>query len=132
RRRGSAALPVVEGRWQLVREIGLEYAEPSGAVMNLDLCWPIATERTAGGLRLVVDDPESDGSVPVRLQCRTTLLAADDRILFDTRCAGIPDGYGCLVDGGHLAILRRTRWDILLVKPTTDIYQRLDFSSISN
>ena len=52
-------------------------------------------------------------------------------MIYDTWAHGIEDGYGCLVDDGSLAVLRRTKWELLLVAAEGTITRRLDLTNFS-
>jgi outer membrane protein assembly factor BamB len=72
-----------------------------------------------------------DNGVPFTFECRTLVVSRDHDVIYDSQAHGIPDGYGCLVDGGCFAILRRTRWDLLILTQTGQTLERIDLSAVS-
>lgn len=117
--------------WELVREIGPVYhADPLSSSI-VSLCCPVLAERERAGHRLIVDDVEGKGSVPVRFQCRSMLLNKENQLLFDSQRMGIHDGYARFAEDGQLAILRRTQWEILIVTYDGELRKRIDLSTIS-
>ena len=55
--------------------------------------------------------------MPFGFGCRTICVDAEHNILYDSLANGIDDGYGCLLDAGCMAILRRTKWKLLIMSP---------------
>jgi DNA-binding beta-propeller fold protein YncE len=115
--------------WQLVREIGLEYDEHAASRGPVELVCPIAAERTARGRHLIVDDLAADASM--HMQCRTLLVSEEGGIVYDSRQQGVDDAYGCAMDEGRFAILRRARWDIVVLSPSGECSVRIDLRRLS-
>ena len=67
------------------------------------------------GSYLIVDELGREKQVPFSFGCRTLRIDAQGRILYDSLNSGIDDGFGCLLDDGSMAILRRTKWELLMV-----------------
>ncbi len=66
-----------------------------------------------------------------RFESRTIRVNSDRQIVFDSLPMGIHDGIGCLMDNGFQAILRRTKWELLIVSPQGVITERLPLWSMS-
>lgn len=116
--------------WVLVREVGLDYAEPAHRPDRMALLCPVAVERVPGVGNLIVDDLSADGD-PLRMQCRTLLLSFEGKAIFDSQARGIDDAYGCRMDGERLALLRGDRPDLLVLSHSGELQRRIDVSSIS-
>jgi len=115
--------------WRLVRELGVEYASPA-PVDDLGLECPVVLQR-AGGFGLIVDELATENSVPATIECRTLLLTGDGAVAWDSKQQGIQDGYGCFTRDGSLAVMRRSRWDVLLLSPSGEVTGRVDLARIS-
>ena len=81
--------------WSLVREIGIEYAEPAQDPGELPLRHPVLIEPAGGGRHLIVDEIGLEKARTVRIECRTFVVDDCSRILFDSHALGVEDGYGC-------------------------------------
>jgi hypothetical protein len=117
--------------WTLIDEIGIEHIACTAAGPEISLSFPSYAARSADGSCLIVDELGTEKVVPFRFESRTLRLAADGRILFDTHAMGISDGTGCLLDDGSMAILCRTRWQILLISPEGQVNRRFDVAQFS-
>jgi hypothetical protein len=100
--------------WQVAREIGVSYARPR-RTENLPLQYPILAQRAADGSTLIVDKLGIEKSLPFWLEYRTLRVAADGHVIYDSHAHGIHDGYGCLTRDGGMALLRVSRWEVLLL-----------------
>ena len=103
--------------WSIIFEAGIGTA-PSSATRHENLLnHPISAEQSDDGTYLIVDALGKEKQVPFSFGCRTIRVNADGDILYDSLASGIDDGYGCQLDDGSIAILRRTKWELLLVSP---------------
>ena len=100
-------------KWQVVRELGVSYRAPGERTGEV-LKYPVVAERAADGSTLIVDKLGIDKALPFWLEYRTLRVAPDGRTLFDSHAHGIHDGYGCLTRDGGIALLRVSRWELLL------------------
>ena len=116
--------------WRLVRELGIEYASPAPAGDDLGLECPVALQRE-GGFHLIVDERATENSVPATIECRTLLLDDARKVVWDSTLQGIHDGYGCLVGDGTIALMRRSRWDVLLLSFAGEVTGRIDLAHVS-
>jgi sugar lactone lactonase YvrE len=114
----------------LVRELGVEYASPVPADDGLGLECPVVLQR-AGGFHLIVDELATENSVPATIECRTLLLAGDGTVAWDSARHGFHDGYGCFALDGSLALMRRSRWDVLLLNVAGEVTGRIDLARVS-
>ena len=103
--------------WQLVREVGIEYTSRPGTTTGQSLCFPTYAARTADGSYVIAEETGVDKLVPFRFGCRTLRVDVDGRIRFDSTSLGIDDGFGCVMDDGQIAIVRRTCWELVIVSP---------------
>lgn len=117
--------------WTLVREFGLEYAAAQASHAGETLHHPVYAARTPDGSRFIVDELGVEKSIPVRAECRTIRVGEDGAVLFDSREAGFPDGYGQVLDDGSIALLRRMLWEIWIVSPRGRVVQKLGLSTVS-
>ena len=117
--------------WTVVREIGIEYAPATQTTGTLDLRAPALVEAVGAGRCLIVDELGLEKNRTVRIECRTLLLDDRSRVLFDSQVLGIDDGYGCWTSEGHIALLRRTRWELWIMDPSGAILDKLDLSTFS-
>lgn len=92
---------------------------------------PIHAERAPDGTYLIVDELGREKQVPFSFGCRTLRVDAGGRLLYDSLAHGIDDGYGCLMDDGCMAILRRTKWELLIVAPGGEVIDRLHLDTMS-
>ena len=116
--------------WRLVRELGVEYASPAPAGDDLALECPVALQRE-GGFHLIVDERATENSVPATIECRTLLLDDARKVVLDSKLQGIHDGYGCLVGDETIALMRRSRWDVLLLSFAGEVTGRIDLAHVS-
>lgn len=117
--------------WSLVNEIGIEYAPLSPERSHERLCFPIYAERAADGTYLIVDELAQEKGVPMRTEFRTIRVAADRSVIYDSMERGIDDGFGCLTADGLTALLRLTRWELLILSPTGSVLRRIGLSTFS-
>ncbi len=115
--------------WELVREIGPQYAARNDSASELDLICPLVVEAMPEGV-LVVDEVASD-ALPPRVKCRTILLSPDRRVVYDSTAHG-QDGYGCRMENGLFAILRHELRDLLVLFPDGRVIQRIDLAGVSS
>jgi DNA-binding beta-propeller fold protein YncE len=119
--------------WSLIKEagIGLNSGVPAGTTRRSPLRHPVSATRADDGTYLIVDELGREKLVPYGFGCRTLRVDADHNILYDSLARGIEDGYGCLMDDGCLAILRRTNWELLILAPDAEITDRLRLATFS-
>ena len=117
--------------WSLISEIGLEYAPSGGSSGDVQLNYPAFAERGKDGRYLIVDEIGLEKSVSSRVECRTLLVDADHSIIYDTASQGIDDGYGCIVDDGLIALLRRSKWELTVVEEKGSLVDKIDVSYFS-
>ena len=75
--RGDGAGPDAASGWSLVREIGIEYAEPAHDRAEPRLQHPVLIEPAGARRHLIVDEIGLEKARTVRIECRT--LVVDDR-----------------------------------------------------
>jgi DNA-binding beta-propeller fold protein YncE len=119
--------------WSLIKEagIGLSSEVPAGTGDKNPLRCPVFATRADDGSYLIVDQLGTEKLVPYGFGCRTIRIDSDHNIQYDSLASGIEDGYGCLIDNGYLAILRRTNWELLILSADGDITDRLRLSTYS-
>lgn len=119
----------MSGAWELVREVGLEYAAQAapGAV---DLACPVAVERVPGLGLLIVDDLSADGD-PLRMRSRTRVIGPDGSTIYDSQAQGLEDAYGCALDAGRMALLCGDRSELLVISLAGERLGRIDVAPIS-
>jgi hypothetical protein len=117
--------------WSIINEAGIGPA-PMSAVGNGKLLHhPIYAQQSDDGSYLIVDELGREKQLPFSFGCRTIRVYADGTIFYDSLSSGIDDGYGCLMDDGSMAILRRTKWELLIASPDGDIKERLHLDTLS-
>ncbi len=117
--------------WSVVKELGIEYAPQADAQDSRRLRSPVYAAQANDGTYLIVDEVCAGKPVPFRMEYRTIRVDANGQTVFDTAEQGIEDGYGCLVDGDSVAILRRTRWELLLISPQGTVTDCIDLTTFS-
>ncbi len=115
--------------WELIREVGIEYASLPEARRQQQLCCPSYAARATDGTYVIAE--EWFLPVPYCFECRTRRVDTNHRILFDSTAIGIDDGYGCLMDDGCIALVRRTHWELVIVSPQGEIVDRLGLRACS-
>jgi DNA-binding beta-propeller fold protein YncE len=117
--------------WSVVREIGLAY-EPTAADANgLTLAQPAFIGSLGDGGYVIVDELGLEKNRTVRFECRTLLVDAVGTTLYDSNANGIHDGFGCAMDPGHFALLRRTTWELWILDVSGSVVARLDLCAFS-
>ncbi|MEZ5540447.1 MAG: NHL repeat-containing protein [Pseudomonadota bacterium] len=117
--------------WKLIKEAGIGSAPmPAPGAGNL-LQHPIFAQRAHDGSYLIVDELGKEKQVPFSFGCRTLRVDAAGAVLYDSLKNGIDDGFGCLLDDGSMAILRRTKWELLITSPTGDMSDCLYLDTLS-
>ena len=101
--------------WTLVDEMGLEYHPSAGEDGGPELNYPVLLERDVRGAYLIVDELGRRKALGHRIECRVLRVSAEGTVFFDSQANGIDDGYGCLAGPGEMAILRRTKWELLVL-----------------
>lgn len=114
--------------WNLLREIGIDYVEDASACADVRLSFPVLLERGVDGRYLIVDEIGLKKNLTVLNECRTLLVDSEHQTIFDSAACGFDDGYGCLIDGGRIALLRRTTWELLILEPSGEVLERFDLS----
>ncbi|MGB5259092.1 MAG: hypothetical protein WBO34_01050 [Gammaproteobacteria bacterium] len=119
--------------WSLIKEagIGLNTEVTAGTGQTSPLRHPVFAARSDDGSYLIVDELGREKLVPYGFGCRTIRIDADHNILYDSLANGIEDGFGCLMDNGSMAILRRTNWELLLVSPDGEVTACLRLATFS-
>ena len=119
--------------WQVVKELGIEYPlNPNGNAREPTLRSPIRASKTKEGKYLIVDEICAEKPIPFRMEYRTMLIDANGSLLFDTWHHGIEDGFGCLAGSNSIAILRRTKWELLLFHDNGKLDKAFDLTTFSN
>jgi sugar lactone lactonase YvrE len=117
-------------RWQVTRELGVDYASPRRSASPA-LKYPIVAERGADGSTLIVDKLGIEKSLPFWLEYRTLRVASDGRVIYDSHAHGIHDGYGCLTRDGGIALLRVSKWEVLLLSRDGQLIRTLALASFA-
>lgn len=117
--------------WSVVAELGIQFTPHSDAQDTPRLQFPVYAAQASDGTYLIVDELCTEKSVPFRFEYRTIRVDARGHLIFDTADMGIEDGYGCLVAGESAAILRRTKWELLLLSPHGTVTDRIDLTACS-
>jgi hypothetical protein len=123
--------------WTLVDEIGIQAAPCPGMQAapcpgtSTQLRFPTYATKAQDGTYLIGDELGTDKLVPFRFESRVIRVNNQGGIAFDSLPLGIDDGFGCLLDEGSMAILRRTKWELLIVSAQGDITDCLPLSSLS-
>jgi hypothetical protein len=117
--------------WSVVREIGIEYPRSASASSAERLEFPIFAAQATDGSYLIVDEPWAEKPIPFRLECRTIRVTEAGEVVYDSTAHGIDDGYGCLANDGSLALLRRTKWELLLLSSHEEVTSRFDLTNFS-
>ena len=100
--------------WHVTHELGVDYA-PAREFAGTTLQYPILAERGTDGSTLIVDKLGIQKALPFWLEYRTLRVAPDGRVIYDSHAHGIHDGYGCLTRDGGIALLRVSKWEVLLL-----------------
>jgi len=116
--------------WQVTREIGIHYALPRGST-SATLRYPILAERGTDGSTLIVDKLGVEKSLPFWMEYRTLRIAPDGRVIYDSHAHGIHDGYGCLTSDGGIALLRVSRWEVVLLSDTGRTIRTLSLAAFA-
>jgi len=117
--------------WSVINETGIDLVSESGAGNEKLLHSPAFATQANDGTYLIVDELAKEKLVPFSFGCRTIRVDANRNILYDSLDSGIDDGYGCLLDNGFMAILRRTKWELLIVSPQGRVTDCLRLDSFS-
>jgi outer membrane protein assembly factor BamB len=117
--------------WKLLKEVGVEYVPLSPGQPPQHLTLPNVVERCNDGSHLVVDLLSLGKSLTVALECRTLRISPLGEILYDSLASGIQDGYGCAIDDGLTAILRRSTWELLIVADDGTVQDRIPLWPLS-
>ncbi len=117
--------------WSVVEELGIEYAPRSQPLGGQRLQAPVYAAQANDGTYLIVDEVCAEKPIPFRLEYRTIRVDAGGQIVFDTKELGMEDAYGCLVAGDSLAILRPTKWELLLLSRQGTVTDCIDLTTFS-
>ncbi len=109
--------------WSLVEEVGVDYAR--GGRHRSELQYPVFAARAEDGTTLVVDELAIRKSVPLRAEYRTLRFGADGKLL-----EAVGEGYG-VPAGKNVALLRVTRWELVINSMTGQPVAAVDLSAIS-
>ena len=117
--------------WSVVREIGIAYPPSTAVAPAQRLHFPICATMASNGTCLIVDDVWAEKPIPFRLECRSICVRRNGEILFDSVALGMQDGYGCLAVDGSLAVLRRSKWQLVLMATDGTVKKCIDLTSFS-
>jgi PQQ-like domain len=117
--------------WKLLNEIGVEYAALSPDQQPQDLTLPNIVQRHSDGSHLIVDLLSLGKSLSIAPECRTLRIGSAGEILYDSLACGIHDGYGCAMEDGLTAILRRSTWELLIVGADGSVQDRIALWGLS-
>ena len=119
--------------WSLIKEAGISLNPdgPTDTSKRSPLRHPVFASRSDDGTYLIIDELGREKLVPYGFGCRTIRMDAEHNILFDSLASGMEDGFGCQMDNGQLAILRRTNWELLILSPDGEIADRLRLATYS-
>ena len=116
--------------WHVMRELGVRYASPREPA-HTALKYPIVAERASDGSTLIVDKLGIEKSLPFWLEYRTLRVASDGSVIYDSHAHGIEDGYGCLTRDGGIALLRVSKWEVLLLSREGHPIRTLDLATFA-
>jgi len=116
--------------WHVTRELGVAYASARTSASNA-LKYPILAERGVDGSTLIVDKLGIEKSLPFWLEYRTLRVASDGRVIYDSHAHGIHDGYGCLTRDGGIALLRVSKWEVLLLSSNGEPIRTLSLAALA-
>ena len=117
--------------WSLVRETGVEYAPRTGNTQTALLHFPVYAQAAKDGSCLIVDELGYEHPTGDHTRSRTLLVSRSGDVLFESTKYGVSDGFGCLTDDGHIAILSRSRWEILVLSANGSIVRKLGLWNFS-
>lgn len=115
--------------WTLVNQWGIE--GPATTDLGLDLRHPTYAAQANDGSLWIGDEYGTEKLVPFRFESRLIRVSPAGEIQFDSCALGIHDGFGCLLRDGSVAILCRTRWELLIVSDEHAITDRIPLDSMS-
>jgi sugar lactone lactonase YvrE len=129
----KSAKPVISEQtsWSVVNELGIEYLPQNGIVDSGKLLSPVYAAQASDGTYLIVDQVCAEKPIPFRMEYRTIRVDTDGQIVYDTMQEGIEDGFGCVANGDSMAILRPTKWELLLVSREGRVTDRIDLTAFS-
>ncbi|MCA9264662.1 MAG: hypothetical protein KDA60_12465 [Planctomycetales bacterium] len=122
---------LTKARWCLVNELGRQGVNALANARTGPLTFPTYAVAAGDGTYLISEETHVEKQIPFRFECRTIRVDQSGRVLLDTMTLGIEDGFGCLLDDGRVAILRRTKWELLLTGPTGESIQRIELARFS-
>jgi DNA-binding beta-propeller fold protein YncE len=119
--------------WQLVTDTGadIERSVTPCSSEHEPLCFPTYAGRAEDGTYVIAEELGIEKQVPFRFECRTIRVDAKGKLLFDSTAEGLDDAYGCLLNDGYMALLRRTRWELLVVSPRGDVSHWMSLHTFS-
>ncbi len=117
--------------WSVVQELGIEYAPRMNAQESRPLQFPVYAAKASDGSYLIVDEVCAEKPIPFRMEYRTIRVDPSGQVVFDTTEQGIEDGYGCLIEGDSVAILRRTKWELFIVSPRGTVTDCINLTKFS-
>lgn len=117
--------------WELVREVGLDYAPRPRAPASVALNAPVAVHRLPQGSTLCVDDTSADGD-PLRLRARTFVLSPAGEVVLDSQACGYGEAYGSALADGSLALLDPVRGEVVRVSPHGEPLGRFAVAHLSS
>jgi DNA-binding beta-propeller fold protein YncE len=119
--------------WSLIKEagIGVNNDTPPDTNKRSPLRHPVFATKSDDNCYLIVDRLGTEKLVPFGFGCRTIRVDANHNILYDSLASGLEDGYGCQMDNGNMAVLRRTNWELLILSPDGEVTDRLRLATFS-
>jgi sugar lactone lactonase YvrE len=115
----------------MVREIGLAYERHAPVADEPRLAHPVLIEPLGDAAYVIVDELGIEKNRTVRFECRTLLVDGEGTTLYDSNAKGIYDGFGCAMDAGHIALLRRTTWELWILDVSGSLIDRIDLCAFS-
>ena len=92
---------------------------------------PTRVARMSDSRTLIAEEIGFEKQVPFRFECRTLIVDADGRSVFDSTLFGMDDAFGCAMADGRIALLRRTQWELQVIDRDGSIEQSIGLSRFS-
>jgi sugar lactone lactonase YvrE len=116
--------------WTVTRELGVEHAPRQDRAAPI-LEHPVLAERANDGTTLIVDKLGVRKCLPFWMEYRTLRVAPGGQVIYDSHALGIGDGYGCLTADGGIALLRVSKWEVLLLSSDGRPIRSLDLAQFA-